>query len=127
MVPSKDCYIKGESVIELCCTICHRWFYFGIGFAFKQIQVSFLSGVITLLPIMTLINISLQMKNMNLTEFRMTQKNAIVGAFGAVILMSSIFLLSNWVKPLYAVIGASVIYVGYMVGYMCFISQKLSV
>ncbi|MEK4029410.1 GlpM family protein [Pseudobacillus sp. FSL P4-0506] len=87
----------------------------------------FLSGVITLLPIMTLINISLQMKNMNLTEFRMTQKNAIVGAFGAVILMSSIFLLSNWVKPLYAVIGASVIYVGYMVGYMCFISQKLSV
>lgn len=86
----------------------------------------FLSGVITLLPIMTLINISLQMKNMNLAEFRITQKNAIFGAFGAVILMGSIFLLSNWVKPLYAVIGASMIYICYMVGYMCFISQKLS-
>ncbi|KMY56138.1 membrane protein [Bacillus sp. FJAT-27231] len=86
----------------------------------------FLSGVITLLPIMTLINISLQMKNMNLADFRITQKNAIFGAVGAVVLMSSIFLLTNWLKPLHAVAGAFIIYVFYMMGYMYFISQKVS-
>ena len=87
----------------------------------------FLSGVITLLPIMTLINISLQMKNMSFADFRLTQKNAIFGAVGAVILIGSIFLLTNWFKPLYAVTGAFIIYVFYMIGYMYFISQKISI
>ena len=83
----------------------------------------FLSGVITLLPIMTLINISLQMKNMSSLDFRITQKNAIFGAFGAVILIGGIYVLSNWVKPLHAVLGAFTIYLLYM-GCMYFISQS---
>lgn len=52
----------------------------------------FLSGVITLLPIMTLINISLRMKNMSALDFRIAQKNAIFGALGAVILIGGIYI-----------------------------------
>lgn len=87
----------------------------------------FLSGVITLLPIMTLVNISLQMKNMSFIDFRMTQKNAVFGAFGAVILISTIFLLTNWLKPFHAVIGAVAIYALYMIGCMWFLSQETSI
>jgi len=87
----------------------------------------FLSGVITLLPIMTLINISLQMKNMNLADFRMTQKSAIFGAFGAVILIGGIFLLTQWVKPVYAVVGAFGIYILYMTGCLYFVSQETNI
>jgi len=76
----------------------------------------FLSGIITLLPIMTLVNIQLQMRNMNIADFRVTQKNAIFGSFGAVILISLIFILTNWFKPLYAVICAFIIYILYMIG-----------
>lgn len=76
----------------------------------------FLSGIITLLPIMTLINVSLQMKNMSFVDFRITQKNAIFGAFGAVIFISSIYLLTKWFKPSEAVIGAVIIYIIYMIG-----------
>ncbi|MBE5103435.1 MULTISPECIES: GlpM family protein [Priestia] len=76
----------------------------------------FLSGIITLLPIMTLVNIQLQMRNMNIKDFRLTQKSAIFGSFGAVILISLIFILTNWLKPLYAVICAFIIYILYMVG-----------
>lgn len=82
----------------------------------------FLSGVITLLPIMTLVNIYLQMKNMNVTDFRITQKNAIFGSVGAVILIGVIFTLTNWFKPLYAVAFAFIIYIFYMVGCKYFLS-----
>ncbi|MFP3672574.1 GlpM family protein [Bacillus sp. SIMBA_031] len=63
----------------------------------------FLSGVITLLPIMTLLNIHLQLKNMSPDDFRAAQKNGIFGAFGAVIFISSIFILTNWFKGGHAV------------------------
>ena len=82
----------------------------------------FLSGIITLLPIMTLVNIQLQMRNMNIKDFRLTQKSAIFGSFGAVILISLIFILTNWFKPLYAVICAFIIYSLYMVGCKHFFS-----
>jgi len=75
----------------------------------------FLSGVITLLPIMTLANLCLQMKNMNLANFRITQKNAIFGSFGAVIFISLIFIMTNWFKPLHAVLIAFGVYALYMV------------
>ncbi|MGC5323828.1 GlpM family protein [Brevibacillus sp. SYSU BS000544] len=82
----------------------------------------FLSGVVTLLPIMTLININLQMQNMSIADFRITQKNAIFGAFGAVILISCIFILTKWYKPSYAVVAAFIIYVLYMIGCKYFFS-----
>jgi len=82
----------------------------------------FLSGIITLLPIMTLVNISFQMKNMNIMNFRITQKNAICGAFGAVVLVASIFILTNWLKPVHAVLCAILIYISYMVASKYFLS-----
>ncbi len=51
----------------------------------------FLSGVITLLPIMSLLNIHLQLKNMSPDDFRAAQKNGIFGAFGAVIFIQQYF------------------------------------
>ncbi|GLY10885.1 GlpM family protein [Bacillus badius] len=92
----------------------------------SQSKYLFLSGVITLLPVMTLINVSLQLKNMNLNEFQTTQKSAVFGALGAVILVAGIFLLTHWVKPLHAVIGASCIYLFYMAGYLILFSDKVS-
>jgi uncharacterized membrane protein (GlpM family) len=82
----------------------------------------FLSGVITLLPIMTLININLQMHNMDITNFRITQRNAIFGAFGAVVLTSSIFILTKSLKPPHAVLFAVIIYILYMIGCKIFSS-----
>ncbi|MBY8913570.1 GlpM family protein [Bacillus sp. YC2] len=79
----------------------------------------FLSGVITLLPIMTLLNIQLQLKNMSADDFRAAQKNGIFGAFGAVIFISSIFILTNWLKAGHAVLGAFIIYIFYMIGCKC--------
>lgn len=76
----------------------------------------FLSGVITLLPIMTLANIYLQMHHMSVNDFRLTQKNAMFGAFGVVIFIALIFTLTQWVKPLHAVFGAFTVYVLYMIG-----------
>ncbi|MBT2574539.1 hypothetical protein J7E26_11315 [Bacillus sp. ISL-51] len=41
------------------------------------------------------------------------------GMFGAVIYISSIFILSNWLKAGYAVLGAFIIYISYMIGCKC--------
>jgi len=76
----------------------------------------FLSGVITLLPILTLINLNLQVHNMTTENFHITQRNGIAGAIGMVVLISGIYLLTNWVKPGQAVLIALGIYVVYMVG-----------
>lgn len=46
-------------------------------------------------------------------------KNGIFGAFGAVIFISSIFILTNWFKGGHAVIGAFLIYICYMIGCKC--------
>ncbi|WP_416825803.1 GlpM family protein [Ectobacillus polymachus] len=74
----------------------------------------FLSGIITLLPIMTLMNMRLQMKFMDIKEFRITQKFAIFGALGAVILVFSVYILSNWIKPTQAAIISLMVYIMYM-------------
>lgn len=84
---------------------------------FSRSRHLFLSGIITLLPIMTLINMRLQIKNMTLKDFRLTQRNAIFGAIGAVILLLSVFILTNWIKPIHAVLISLAIYLIYML--MC--------
>lgn len=75
----------------------------------------FLSGVITLLPILTLINLRLQVKNMSWDTFRETQRNGIIGAVGMVILIVGIYFLSDLYKPSTAVIMGVCIYVIYMI------------
>lgn len=75
----------------------------------------FLSGIITLLPIMTLMNLYLQTNNMSIKDFRITQKNAIFGSIGVVVFIGFIFLLTNWLKPIHAVLCALIVYILYMV------------
>lgn len=76
----------------------------------------FLSGVITLLPILTLMNLNLQVHNMTAETFHITQRNAIFGAVGMVILVGTIYVLTNWLKPGQSVLWAFGIYVLYMLG-----------
>ncbi|WP_139488404.1 DUF3147 family protein [Brevibacillus dissolubilis] len=77
----------------------------------------FLSGVITTLPIMTLANMSLQMKYMDDQKFHLAQKSGIFGALGLVLFVGCVFLLTNWTRPLYAVLISLVIFVIYMALY----------
>jgi uncharacterized membrane protein (GlpM family) len=81
---------------------------------FSKSKILFLSGVITFIPIMTLINMWMQMKEMDTDEFRTTEFNGIFGSFGAVVLMFSVFLLTAWIKPVYAAFISVALYIAYM-------------
>lgn len=82
---------------------------------FSKSKNLFLSGIITLLPLMTLANMTLQMKYLSNDEFRFAQKNGIIGAIGLAVFVFCVFLLTNWMKPLYAILVSLVIYVLYFV------------
>lgn len=82
----------------------------------SQSKYLFLSGIITLLPILTLLNLRLQLKNMSTEDFHETQKNGIFGAIGMVILIVGIYVLSGYMKPSTAVIVGVCVYVIYMFG-----------
>lgn len=82
---------------------------------FSKSKILFLSGIITFIPVMTLINMRMQMKAMNVREFRITELNGFFGALGAVVLMLSVFLLTIWMKPIHAAIVSVGIYIIYMV------------
>lgn len=69
----------------------------------------FLSGIITTLPIITLLNMTLQIKYMNDQEFHLAQKSGILGAIGLVLFIASCYILTVWVKPLYAILFAILI------------------
>ncbi|MCL1631968.1 GlpM family protein [Sporolactobacillus sp. CPB3-1] len=81
---------------------------------FSKSKILFLSGVITFIPVMTLINMGLQIRHMNVEEFRTTEFDGIFGAFGAVVLIFSVFFLTNWLRPVNAVILSAGIYLIYM-------------
>lgn len=51
---------------------------------------------------------------MDLKEFRTTEFSALFGAFGAVVLIFSVFILTNWVKPAYAALISVALYILYM-------------
>lgn len=81
----------------------------------SQSKFLFLSGVITLLPILTLFNLRLQMKNMSSETFHETQRSGIIGAVGMVVMIGMIYLLSGHMKPASAILLGVGIYVIYMV------------
>lgn len=78
-------------------------------------NLHFLSGIITLLPILTLLNMRLQMKNMTDETFHIVQQNAIFGAVGMVLFTVFVFYFSGLWKPSYAILGALSIYIIFMV------------
>ncbi|MCH7322568.1 MULTISPECIES: GlpM family protein [Solibacillus] len=78
-------------------------------------NLHFLSGVITLLPILTLLNMRLQMKSMTAETFQLVQQNAIFGAIGMVLFTSLVFYFSSIWKPGQAVLSALGIYIVFMV------------
>lgn len=78
-------------------------------------NLHFLSGVITLLPILTLLNMRLQMKSMTEETFHIVQLNAIYGAFGMVLFTSFVFYFSTIWKPGQAILTALTIYIVFMV------------
>lgn len=82
---------------------------------FSKSKILFLSGIITFIPIMTLINMGMQIKYMNVKEFRTTEFNGIFGALGAVVLISCVFLLTHWIKPVNAAFISVGVYLAYMV------------
>ncbi len=77
-------------------------------------NLHFLSGVITLLPILTLFNMRLQMKSMTTETFHIVQQNAIFGAIGMVLFTALVFYFSSYWKPGQAVLSALSIYVIFM-------------
>lgn len=78
-------------------------------------NLHFLSGIITLLPILTLINMRLQMKNMTDETFHLVQMNAIYGAIGMVLFTSLVFYFSTKWNPGQAILTALAIYVVFMI------------
>jgi uncharacterized membrane protein (GlpM family) len=81
----------------------------------SQSKHLFLSGIITLLPILTLLNMRLQIKNMTPETFHLVQANAIYGAIGMILFTSCVFIISNYTKPLHAVGLALFIYIVFMI------------
>ncbi len=81
----------------------------------SQSKYLFLSGVITLLPILTLMNLNLQVHNMTAETFHMTQRNGIIGAIGMIVLMLMIYYCSGFMKPAQSVLVGVGVYVVFMV------------
>ena len=78
-------------------------------------NLHFLSGVITLLPILTLLNMRLQMKSMTDETFHLVQQNAIIGAIGMVIFTGFVFYFSGFWKPTQSILYAITIYACFMI------------
>ena len=78
-------------------------------------NLHYLSGIITLLPILTLLNLRLQMKNMTSETFHLVQQNAIFGAVGMVLFTCLVFYFSSIWKPSHAVLCALAIYAVFMI------------
>ncbi|WP_418300871.1 hypothetical protein [Lysinibacillus fusiformis] len=80
----------------------------------SQSNYLFLSGIITALPILTLINMGMQMKNMKASTFHTVLQNTVFGAIGMLLFTVLAFLLTNWFKPSISVMSALAVYAVFM-------------
>lgn len=87
----------------------------------SQSKYLFLSGVITALPILTLINMGMQMKNMKENTFHSVLQNTVFGAVGTLLFTVLTFILTNWYKPSISVLSHSLYtrYLCYQVNIYC--------
>ena len=79
----------------------------------SQSKYLFLSGIITALPILTLINMGMQMKHMKADTFHNVLQNTVFGAVG-MLLFTVLAFLTNWYKPSIAVLSAILVYAIFM-------------
>lgn len=77
---------------------------------FSKSKNLFFAGIITTLPLMTLANMTLQLKYLNPQEFQQAQKSGIYGAIGLTLFVAICYFLAPWVKPVYAVLIAILVY-----------------
>ena len=80
----------------------------------SQSKYLFLPGIITALPILTLINMGMQMKNMKEDTFHSVLQNTVFGAVGMLLFTVLAFLLTIWFKPSISVISSLVVYAVFM-------------
>lgn len=80
----------------------------------SQSKYLFLSGIITALPILTLINMGMQMKNMKEDTFHIVLQNTVFGAVGMLLFTALTFLLTSWFKPGISVMSALATYALFM-------------
>lgn len=76
----------------------------------SQSKYLFLSGIITALPILTLINMGMQMKNMKEDTFHTVLQNTVFGAVGMLLFT----VLTSWFKPGISVMSALAVYAIFM-------------
>ncbi|MDM5248178.1 MULTISPECIES: hypothetical protein [unclassified Lysinibacillus] len=81
----------------------------------SQSKYLFLSGIITALPILTLINMGMQMKNMKEDTFHSVLQNTVFGAVGMLLFTVLAFLLTNWFKPSISIMSALAVYAVFMI------------
>ena len=91
-----------------------RWHNHGASTTAKPIEVFILSGIITALPILTLINMGMQMKNMKEDTFHTVLQNTVFGAVGMLLFTVLVFLLTSWFKPGISVMSALAVYAVFM-------------
>jgi len=85
-----------------------------IALLLSQSKYLFLSGIITALPILTLINMGMQMKNMKEDTFHSVLQNTVFGAVGMLLFTVLAFLLTTWFKPNISVICSLAVYAVFM-------------
>ncbi|KOP69750.1 hypothetical protein AMS59_22840 [Lysinibacillus sp. FJAT-14745] len=85
-----------------------------IALLLSQSKYLFLSGIITALPILTLINMGMQMKNMKEDTFHSVLQNTVFGAVGMLLFTVLAFVLTNWFKPSISVISSLAVYAVFM-------------
>lgn len=85
-----------------------------IALLLSQSKYLFLSGIITALPILTLINMGMQMKNMKEDTFHSVLQNTVFGAVGMLLFTVLAFLLTTWFKPSISVISSLAVYAVFM-------------
>lgn len=81
---------------------------------FSKSRNLFLSGIITVLPLMTLANMTLQMKFMDLKSFHEAQKSGVYGGVGLALFVLCVFLMTYKLKPMSSILLSLIVYIVYI-------------
>lgn len=74
----------------------------------------FWAGIITTIPLMTIANMTLQIRLLDARDFREAQRSGIFGALGLCFFIGMVYLLTHWMKPPLALLLSIALYLGYL-------------